>query len=334
MKFAKQTREELVYSLRGVVSPMLAALNRDEYDVRRTLVISGYPRSGTTWLAEVVAAAPRTGIVFEPLNQLTVPAAKRAGCSWENFYLPDEPWPEGAAFLSDVLTGRVLTRWTASRLPLSRAANVSRWIVKFVRANQMLGWLVTHFPIPPPVLLMRHPCAVFASWVERGWPLANYPPKRDRKFFQAYPAMTSMLDGLTEPEEFFAVQWSMQHYSAVNHLAPEQYRACFYEKLVTERAAEVRRIFDHWKLAVPELLEEALDRPSSKAGATLQVGGLGQITSWQKRVPAASARRIISVLERFGLNFYTLDPEPDYAAFAALQAQGQKAPARSISGVG
>lgn len=329
MKFAKQTRKELKYSLRGVVSPMLAALNRGEYDIGRTLVISGFPRSGTTWLAEVVAAAPGAGLVFEPLNHLTVPAAKRAGCGWENFHLPDDPWPEGVAFMHDVLTGRVLTRWTASRLPIAKASKVSQWIVKFVRANQMLGWMMRHFPIPPPVLLMRHPCSVFASWVERGWPLANYPPRRDRKFFQAYPWLTSTLDGLTEPEEFFAVQWCMQHYSAINQLAPEQYRACFYETLVTERAQEVLRIFDHWKLAAPQTLEESLNRPSSKAGATLQVGGLGQITSWKKRVPEAVANRIIGVLQRFNLNFYTVDPEPDYTAFAALQSERREPPVRS-----
>lgn len=333
MKIAKQTRKELIYSLRGVISPMLAALNRDAYDIGRTLVISGYPRSGTTWLAEVVATAPRTGIVFEPLNHITVPAAKLAGCGWENFYLPDEPWPEGVAFVGEVLAGRVLTRWTASRLPVSKAAGVSQWIVKFVRANQMLGWMVSHFAIPPPVLLIRHPCAVFASWVERGWPLANYPPKRDRKFFQTYPWLRSTLDGLTEPEEFFAVQWCMQHYAALDHLAPEQYRACFYERLVTQRGQEVRRIFDHWKLAVPEMLEEALDRPSSKAGATLQVSGLGQITSWKKRVPSETANRIIGVLQRFNLNFYGVDAEPDYAAFVSLQSQSRQTPALSSHGV-
>lgn len=54
----------------------------------------------------------------------------------------------------------IVTPLTVSHLPLGRAAAPRRWIVKFVDANLMLGWLATRVPVKTPVLMLRHPCAV------------------------------------------------------------------------------------------------------------------------------------------------------------------------------
>ena len=215
---------KVIAQARGLVNPSLVRLGRrGDYDIGRTLVIAGFPRSGTTWLAEMIAAVPGTGILFEPLDFQRLKAARLAGCDWDNFHLPEDTWREGEKYLAEVLAGRVLNGWTTAHLPCSRAWGVSRWIIKFVRANQMLAWLVSRFDILPPVFLIRHPCAVYASITRRGWPTFSYVPNPNSRFYRTYPQFRAVIKGLKTREELFAAQWCKHHYTALDRLDASRY---------------------------------------------------------------------------------------------------------------
>ena len=126
------------------------------------------------------------GIVFEPLHIQHVREARRLGLKWQNLHLPDELWPEGQEYVWRVLSGKVLNGWTTSHIPLRRVFEIDRWVVKFVCANQMLGWIARDLQVPKPILLIRHPCAVLASRISRGWTLYRTLSNKD-EFLRAYP---------------------------------------------------------------------------------------------------------------------------------------------------
>ncbi|MEO1202680.1 MAG: sulfotransferase, partial [Pseudomonadota bacterium] len=108
--------KEILSRMRGVASARLAAASALAGNSHEPpVIISGFPRSGTTWLAEVLASIPGCGLLFEPLNTDTVAAARSAGFGWDNFRKPQETWSDGEAFMDDVLSARVLNNWTASR---------------------------------------------------------------------------------------------------------------------------------------------------------------------------------------------------------------------------
>ena len=304
---------------RGLINPLLIrATPPYRYCVEDALVIAGFPRSGTTWLAEVFSTLPRTAVLFEPLDYRSIPAAKRAGLSWDNFRTPNEYWPEGQVYFENVLTGKVLTNWTTSHIPLRRALAISRWIVKFVRANLLLGWLVEHFAIRPPVLIIRHPCAVFSSWVSRGWPLVDYPLPEGLRFFRHYPQHKEWIRALGKPEEIFAAQWGIQHRTVIDHMRSRVYYLCTYENMIRNGAAEVRSVFDHWGLSEPAEIESALLNPSAKASASLESNAARQLEAWRKKVDSPVVERMLAVLRRLELDFYSSDPEPDYQALSQI----------------
>ncbi len=59
----------------------------------------------------------------------------------------------------------------------------------------------------------------------------------------------------------------------------------------------------------------------------LQAGSVGQLSSWQRHIDRATVKRMIDVLRQFGLNFYGMDPEPDYGWLPAdLRSGGQRRP--------
>ncbi len=301
------------------MNPVLIRITRaSEYDIDRSLVIAGFPRSGTTWLAEVVATLPGTAVLFEPLDYRTIPAARQAGLSWDNFRLPEESWPEGERYLRRVLSGRVLTRQTTSHIPVRRAVGVSRWIVKFVRANPMLGWLVENLNIRPPVLLVRHPCAVFSSWVSRGWPLVTYSLPERLRFFKHYPEHKDWIRSLSRPEEIFAAQWGMHHLAAFDHMRGRSYYLCVYESLLKNGLDEIAAIFSHWNLNCSEDFGPALRHPSAKASDTLKTNSTNQLEGWCRRLDEKVVERMIYVLNGLGLDFYSHDPEVDFAKLSEI----------------
>jgi hypothetical protein len=197
--------------IRGCVSPLVVKTLGREYRLTDSIVISGYFRSGTTWLAELVSKSVDAGIVFEPFHIDHVPDAKRAGFSYNNFRSPDDDWPDGMEFVDNVLRGQVLNRWTAAHMPVQQAIRMRRLVIKLVSANQMLVWLTRHFDIPAPLLLIRHPCAVLASWLDRGWRLNTWIMK-DPHLIACYPEIDDILDTLSCEEEYFAAKWCIDHY--------------------------------------------------------------------------------------------------------------------------
>lgn len=296
--------QRLLGVVRGSVNPLLLRTRaRADYDLRQTLLVSGFPRSGTTWLAEILAALPDTGVLFEPLDIRRVQAARESGLDWDNFRLPDEEQPQVEAFIREMLEGRTLTPWTTSHLPISQALRLDRWVVKLVRGNQMLGWIVANFDLLPPVLLVRHPCAVYDSWLRRGWSIASSPPSPDLGFFQAYPEFRSVVARLTQPEEFFAAEWAMEHVVPLDQLDEESFQLCFYERLRADGPGELARIFERWGLTMPPDVMQRLERPSAKSsGLVRSMDGRG---GWRARVDPQVQERMIRVLRDFGLDLYT-----------------------------
>lgn len=312
---AKQRKARFVAALRGLVNPPIVRLTRPRrYELGRSLVISGFPRSGTTWLAELLSSLPGAAILFEPLNPVRVKAAQEAGCDWQNFRTRGESWLEGEKFVRDILAGRVINRWTTCYTSIPSAWNVSRWIVKLVNSNAMLPWLVDHFDVPAPVLLIRHPCAVYASWVRRGWPLLSHPPFLGSRFYDAYPEFVPVVRRLARQEEWFAAAWCLDHYPALRELHASEYDLCYYERLVVDGEAELGRLFGRWQLELPPDVVARIHRPSAKASDDLRAGSVAQLGAWRRHLDRSVVARMIDVLRQFGFEMYGPDPEPDVSA--------------------
>jgi Sulfotransferase family len=132
------------------------ALTREQ----RVLIV-GTPRSGSTWVATVLGAAPSVRVFQEPDN----PQSSREAVRMRSRYGPMPVLQPG----EDAPIYKII--WDPVFGP-----NCVPTIAKTVRASFSVGWLVSAYA-PRVLLLKRHPMNVICSMTELAGPLG--PPHPD-----------------------------------------------------------------------------------------------------------------------------------------------------------
>lgn len=291
---------------------------------RRALVLASAPRSGSTLLAQALAAIESSCVLFEPLHLREVSAAEAAGFSWGTYRVRNEAWPEGEVFLRRVFEGRVINDWTAREISVKDALGAKRLIVKFVRATRLLPWICRTFDIPPPVLLIRHPCAVVASQLRYGWKDTERPDSP--RYLGRFPAFEDVLSRTSCDEEHLAALWCLDYLPAMLEARPHPWMLLTYEDLLLRPEAALARIAENWGVELD--MADALARlqgPSS----VVSHHGISGINGWRGQLTVKQVMRILNVVHAFGFCFYSRADEADYAALhSALLAANIQALAR------
>jgi hypothetical protein len=172
---------------------------------RRPILIAGPPRSGTTWVEQVLGCAAGAQVIHEPDNETCEPFALRAKRALGRFPVlaaGEAAAPEYGDLWSGAFAGRVhrsspawlaakAVLWTAGsdlgnafdratrrlspRLRLVQALATppsygggTQVIVKSVHASLAVEWIAWRWE-PRVLVIRRHPLDIVASHIELGW---------------------------------------------------------------------------------------------------------------------------------------------------------------------
>jgi hypothetical protein len=293
-------------------------------------VVAGSPRSGTTWLAELLRELPRYKFLNEPLYLPNSPEARAANFGWRTVLSPEVEDPQAQAFFSDVLSGRVPhgPRWHyRADSPFGRLweqATRDRLVVKFCRAGRLLHWLCNRFVVRGTVMIIRHPCAVLASQLEHGgWDAEHldHPVESSDAFGQVPPEVrerfSGIFDGVTTRLEVMATVWCLDYYlPLVEHSHGENpWHLVTYERLVLDGRSEMKRVLSSVGAEMTGPIHEQLDEAATYASEDLALRDKQrQLSKWQDRLTQQQVDRVLEIVSAFGLDFYTEDLEPDHGA--------------------
>ncbi len=303
-------------------------------DIDDTIVVAGAPRSGTTWLAELLRALPRYKFLNEPLFLRNNPMARDAGFAWRTHLSPEEENARAESFFRDVLSGRV------SRGPLwhyESSSSVGRLVehvrnpklvVKFCRAGRLLHWLLKRFKVRGTALIIRHPCAVLASQLEHGgWApdqlahninseeAVGQMPDRVRDRF------ADVLDGISTRIEMMAARWCLDYYIPLIEYADYDHPWVLvpYERLVLDGEGEMNRVLSALDVEMTGAIRNQLTAASRYASSDLATDDrTKQLKKWRSRLSEQQIERILDIVSAFGLDFYTREPEPDYGRIPGI----------------
>lgn len=307
------------HDVRKIRDEMLAPLNRVplpyHFDMANTVLLTGSPRSGTTWLGQVLSASPGYCLVTEPLHP-KMPGLREAGFSWRIYVDPDAEWPEGRAIFERLFRGRGVTLKLLHRnwrsLPSARGL-----ILKAVRANRLLPWLSGRFPIRGTILLIRHPCAAVSSQMAYRMGRSTRVQDFNRDYLERrLPHVIPFANTLRTEEEFRALLWCCDQHAPLAAPEPTGWVRVSYEKLVAEGEPELRNVFSAVGLSVSaDVLArfqansfQAQDFSVDHTRASVEE----RLGVWKRRLDQGQIERILAVVEACGIRGFSEDVIPDY----------------------
>ncbi|MCA1843698.1 MAG: sulfotransferase [Actinobacteria bacterium] len=151
------------------------------------VLVAGLPRSGTTWVGEVLGRTAGARYLHEPDNHLLRPDAwwaKRGLGPYPELDPSDDggdyerlwalAFAGGPRRSARYLAARLLQRAGAPRVSGRLASRQRSWdaagplVVKSVHCARALEWTAERFR-PSVVVVERHPFGVIASWRKLGW---------------------------------------------------------------------------------------------------------------------------------------------------------------------
>ena len=238
---------------------------------RPILVVSGFWRSGTTWVQECFAEGLGAKTVFEPMSPMEPRRRLMLGdaLATEDALQAFVPGPDQDAgfwsYLEAAATGR-----TGSRFSLS--CRRSLWesfrtgiVVKDVRLHRNLIAVHERFDVPV-VHVRRHPCAVVASLRAANWhwsfdrlSLLDDPlPHSDRGFLR---------DCDTDALSRLAAFWALHEREAASALKGQAWaHEMTYEAMVRGPRRQIEMAGEKFGLRVAR--NAALERPSASIDPT------------------------------------------------------------------
>ena len=302
---------------------------------RTTIIIAGTGRSGTTWVQDSIAAANDLQTIFEPLHPKGVRAAKRFAYKYLDGHASNQ---DLSIFLEQVLSGNYGSLWMNYRIRPDRfnffregisnvIYNAQKFVhhykkyrvkgqqgivIKFIRANLMLPWLVHNYNIRV-LYVTRHPCAVLASRLELGGEDWTGQLGLDR--YRADPRVVQLVQakfGVDIHESFSPIAaltavWCIETLLPIKWSTEAGYMVTAYEKLLVERDGEWERVISGLGLKhVPQssLLQLPSQQVSSEMrGKTFSKQHLGK---WRQVLSAGQVKEISSVLDLFSCSIYSV----------------------------
>jgi hypothetical protein len=279
--------------------------------LQSTVLIAGSPRSGTTWLGDVVSGLTGWPLLHEPTHARKV-TELRDGHSWDGrpYRAPEEPDDDLAIDLERLLTGTYLgagivpRSWSYDRLMWARTPMVT----KAIDINLLLPWLAHELPWLRTIHLVRHPLEVIASQEARTgsvWSQQRRLPNPYRRFADAHPEYEAP-HHFDTVAECLLTTWCIEHAWLRDRGGDlEGVLQVRYEDMRGDLHLEATRVAAFLDLPEPSAeATVALARPSRAVNPNSNTFGGGSDGGWRARYGLEELQVLDAILDRFGHPLY------------------------------
>jgi len=274
------------------------------------IYILGLPRSGTTWIATVFNSAESVKYFHEPFNCTNVPGASQFCMQ----YLSSEGNLEferrcRAAFAGHIKDSSV--RWMLTSHYRRFPWWPGRIVIKDVCSCLSADWVYQHLA-PIIVIVIRHPCAVAASWSSLHYDVDRHITAvlRQKNLIGDFlrPFERTMKSAKNFWQKIGAL-WGATYYVLLEQqkIHPE-WIIIEHEALCLDPVKKFRELFDTLNLEWTRWTDEELRRTiNSQSNQPYQVRRISaqEPEKWEGELDAQRIKQVRQFAEPFGISRYT-----------------------------
>jgi hypothetical protein len=273
-------------------------------------VVVAMPRGGSTWLMEVICSQPGFRYVSEPFSMRNPRVSGHLGFTdWADLYQRSSQ-ERVRAYLSDLASGRVTFMNPAFTRRFYRPFT-NRTVFKLIHGGEdQIAWMTGALDAEV-IVLLRHPIAVTLSRQQLPRLSAFVHSDYRLHFDDAQLALARrILDGGTKLEQG-VLSWCFQASVPLRTEVP-RVSVLTYEQLVLEPETVVPWLAETIRATRPERMRRQIRVPSATVdqsfegsrGAVEDANRSYLVEKWRKSVDAEEERRLMAILEAFGLDAY------------------------------
>jgi hypothetical protein len=284
--------------IRAVCSRLYRDTNRD---IKKSIIVAGTARSGTTWLADIISSQIPCRIMFEPFHSRLVEAFREF--NYFQYMRPQEKNDELLSYCQKIFTGHIRHKWIDRQI---ENFFPSYRLIKEIRANLFLKWIHNRFPEIPIFFMMRNPYAVVLSRMKLAWATDT-----DIDPFLSQPALVDdfLADAIEtirrakSVEEKHAVIWCVSNLVPLKQFNSNGINVFFYENLCLRPEVEIPRIFEILNQEYNESVFARIEKPSTTATSNSAiVSGGNKVRQWKEGFSYTKINNIRSVVKAFELD--------------------------------
>ena len=276
------------------------------------------PRSGTTWLAELLATQGKFKIVNEPCN-LRVPVVRETlGLSrWESVFFPENR-ARLRAYLQAFVDGKDSDLRFKRETPFTEFWHLKtdRVLFKILFAGEDdIDWFRTQFDAKI-VFLVRHPIPVSLSREQLPRLESFLVPPYCRQFSGAQLSRAKEIIGASDHFQKAVLDWCLQNAIPLRQ-ARSEWVVVSYEQLVVEPEVVIPYLAKALNLRQPDLMTKRLLKASRSTGKS---SGESQalladtaqrraerhrlVERWREMVSLGQEAAAMEILRTFGIDMY------------------------------
>ena len=286
--------------------PVKLLLSRKKFKLENSILIFSEPRTGSTWLMQILNQLPNTVINWEPLH--LGKGVFKSKCNWDfrPYFNNDDLDPECIEAMKDVLTLNNYSNWTIKYISLIDLIKSKTVVTKFIRANLIIPWILNNFNFNnPPIQMFRHPIDTNISIIKtfKGYNINK--TINDCK----YDFDAGFIKSLNTKLEKKIAIWCENYVNLIKN--PDimgETIIVFYEDLITNPKVEVRRIIKKLNVncSVEKLIQKYDFRKPSRTdfANTLQKVPEEQLRKNIRNLDKKAKKKIQNIFDHYEFNLY------------------------------
>lgn len=295
----------------------------------KNLFLFSMPRSGTTWLMEIIATQPGFKMVNEPFNLRKEVVRDNLGLSdWHQFF-DEGSLPRITDYVEHFIEGKDKDLRYFRHAPFSEfwKLRTDRIIFKLLFIGEgYFDWFRDQFN-GEVIYLLRHPVPVSLSRTVHPR-LTSFVESAYSQFFTA-KQLDFARRVIREGDKFdqAVLDWCFQNAVPLQQMHPG-WLVISYEQMVVDPETVLRHMISRYQFEKPELMYARLDKASNstaKSNAESQQVLLDAdkmkenkqwlVEKWLKKVSPGQVDRTFEILDVFEIDFYekgSVMPRPQY----------------------